>query len=85
MLGYHREQNLDLYFFLVMINDLSATLPLYKYVGDVPVFEVVPLSSIEPPVLMEKGSVLLLRYSVRLYKSLVMCIFFFFFTGGTCL
>ena len=28
-----------------MINDLSATLPLYKYV------EVVPLSSIEPPVL----------------------------------
>ena len=30
-----------------------------------------------------KGSVLLLSYSVRLYKSLVMCIFFF--TGGTCL
>ena len=31
----------------------------------------------------KKGSVLLLSYSVRLYKSLVMCIFFF--TGGTCL
>ena len=37
-------------FYLVMINDLSATLPLYKYVDDVTVFEVVPLSSIEPPV-----------------------------------
>ena len=31
----------------------------------------------------KKGSVLLLSYSVRLYKSLVMCIFFS--TGGTCL
>ena len=37
-------------FFLVMINDLSATLPRYKYVDDVTVFEVVPLPSIEPPV-----------------------------------
>ena len=36
-------------FFLVMVNDLSVTLPLYKYVDDVTVFEVVPLSSIEPP------------------------------------
>ena len=54
MLGYHREQNLDLNFFLVIINDLSATLPLYKYVDDVTVFEVIPLSSIEPPVLQQE-------------------------------
>lgn len=31
-------------FFLVMINDLSATLPLYKNVDDVTVFEVVPFN-----------------------------------------
>ena len=41
-------------FFLVMVNDLSVTLPLYKYVDDVTVFEVVPLSSIEPPVLQRE-------------------------------
>ena len=52
MLGYHREQDLDL--FLGMINDLSSTLPRYKYVDDVTVFEVAPLSSIEPPVLQRE-------------------------------
>ena len=40
--------------FLVMINDLSTTLPRCKYVDDVTVFEVVPLSSIETTILQRE-------------------------------
>ena len=52
--GVPQGTKLGPWFFLVMINDLSATLPLYKYVDDVTLFEVVPLSSIEPPVLQRE-------------------------------
>ena len=37
--GVPQETKLGPLFFLVMIIDLSATLPLYKYVDDVTVFE----------------------------------------------
>ena len=32
-------------FFLVMINDMSCELPIYKYIDDCTVFEIIPQST----------------------------------------
>lgn len=41
-------------FFLVMVNDLSTDLPMYKYVDDCTISEVVSTTGMDPPILQQE-------------------------------